>query len=107
MANKKAVGKRAKTRSKFSRKGSKTTVNKHVIQIPGNSKVQIKTDGSYNKSLPNSRHHGKTGTVLGEKENPTRQGTHYKIIISDRGKSKEVLIHPVHLKVLEQKKVKK
>ena len=42
MASKKAKGKRAHTRDKFKKRGSKATVNKLLQEIPIGTKIDIK-----------------------------------------------------------------
>jgi large subunit ribosomal protein L21e len=93
MPSKKAKGKRAKTRSKFTRKHSKTTVNQHFVEWKTGSKVQISIDSSIHSGLPFRRFIGRTATILGKK------GKVYNLEIFDGKLRKQLLIHPAHLKL--------
>src|SRR3989338_8232974 len=92
MANKAARGKRAKTRHKIRRKGSKVTITKLLQQIPVGSKVDIKINGSsQGQGMPFRRYHGFTGTVTG------KQGTAYVIELYNGNQPVELVIGPAHL----------
>ncbi|MFA4907476.1 MAG: 50S ribosomal protein L21e [archaeon] len=92
MSCKKARGKRANTRAKFSRKGPKPTVNKLLQEIPEGKSVQIKIDSAVHAGMPFRRFHGLTGKVKG------RQGSAYLVSISHYGKPKVVLVGAGHVK---------
>ncbi len=97
MANKKAKGKRARTRRKFKRPvGSKTTVNEILKPISLNDTVQININSSMHGGLPHSRTKGKAGLVIGF------QGDCPIVQIKDGNKSKKIITQKVHLKVLKQ-----
>ncbi len=97
MANKKAKGKRARTRRKLKRNvRAKTTVNEILKPIALNDVVQININSSRHEGLPHSRTHGKTGVVIGF------QGLCPIIQIKDGHKAKKVITQNVHLKVLKQ-----
>ncbi len=100
---KKAKGKRSKTRRKLAKKGTRITVNRHIVKIPAKAKVQIRIDSSYNKSIPHPLFHGLVGEIMEKEGKALKQGSHYRIRISDKGKKKELIVHPVHLKVLNAK----
>src|SRR3989338_10878416 len=92
MANKAARGKRAKTRHKIRRKGSKVTITKLLQQIPIGSKVDIKINGSMQgQGMPFRRYHGFTGTVT------ARQGTAYIVSLYNGNQPVELIIGPAHL----------
>ena len=92
MSCKKARGKRAKTRAKFSRKGPKVSVNKLLQEIPEGKSVQIKVDSAVHSGMPFRRFHGLTGKVKG------RQGAAYLVSVSHFGKPKTVLVGAAHIK---------
>ncbi|HZX19462.1 MAG TPA: 50S ribosomal protein L21e [archaeon] len=79
MASKKAKGKRAHTRDKFKKRGSKATVNKLLQEIPIGTKVDIKVDSSIHSGLPSRRFHGETGTVV------SKQGRAFIVELQKRG----------------------
>jgi large subunit ribosomal protein L21e len=97
MANKKAKGKRARTRRKFKRPVRlKTTVNEILKPVVLNDVVQINVNSSVHAGLPNSRSHGKTGVVIGF------QGDCPIVQIKDGNKPKKIITQKVHLRVLQQ-----
>ena len=55
-------------------------------------KALVIIDPSQHKALPHRRYHGKVGTVKGKK------GNCYEVTIKDGGLSKQLIVHPVHLK---------
>ncbi|MCR4336169.1 MAG: 50S ribosomal protein L21e [archaeon] len=65
MPNRKAKGKRAKTRDKFKSK-RKITVNKLLQEIPIGSKVDIRIESSVHSGIPDKKFHGFTGAVIGK-----------------------------------------
>lgn len=97
MSNKKAKGKRAKTRSQMKRRMSNLTVNKLLQEFDSGSKVVIDTDPSVHSGMPFRRYHGKIGKVLG------KQGNAFKVEVSSKTTKKELVLHPAHLKLLEGK----
>ncbi len=97
MSNKKAIGKRSRTRRKFKRKvREKTTVNEILKTVELNDVVQINVNSSVHAGLPHSRAQGKTGVVIGF------QGKCPIIQIKDGNKPKKIITQNVHLKVLKQ-----
>ena len=93
MANKKAKGKRAKTRGVFKKKGPKATVNKLLQEIPVGTKVDIRIDGSMHDGLPDKRYHGFTGTMKG------KQGSCFVVALSKGKKEIHVRVGSAHLTV--------
>ena len=91
MSCKKAKGKRAKTRHKFSGKGSKLTVNRLLQEFSNGEKVAIKANASLHSALPPRRFQGKIGVVSG------KQGSVLKVEVSQGKEPKRLLIHPAHL----------
>jgi large subunit ribosomal protein L21e len=95
MANKKAKGKRAKTRCKFKRKArDKTTINEIIKPVAKNDIVQIKINSAYHDGIPHKRMHGLTGKVIGF------QGECPIVQLKDGNKTKKIVAHRIHLKML-------
>ena len=95
MANKKAKGKRAKSRHKLRRKTSKMTVNKMLQGFDLNQRVIIKINPAFHSGMPFRRFHGKAGVVLG------RQGNAFKVQVCDGKMVKDLLVHPAHLELFK------
>ena len=93
MSNKKARGRKAKTRDLLKKKGSKTTVNKLLQVIEIGSKVDIKSDPSVQSGMPDKRYHGFTGTVT------KRQGKAYVVEIRNGGQDLKLILGAAHLTV--------
>jgi len=93
MTNKKPVGKRARTRYKYSRGvRDKTTINDIIKPIKVGDIVAIKVNSSFHKGMPFRRTHGITGKVIGI------QGKVPVIEIYDGDKKKKIIVHRAHLK---------
>ncbi|MAG18172.1 MAG: 50S ribosomal protein L21e [Candidatus Diapherotrites archaeon] len=90
MPNKKAKGKRAKTRDKFKSK-RKITVNKLLQQIPIGSKVDIRIESSVHSGIPDKKFHGFTGEVIG------KQGRAY--LVELKKQHAKLVIGAAHLDV--------
>lgn len=97
MSNKKAKGKRAKTRSKFKRKSSRLTVNKLLQEFKKGDYVQIVIDSSVHKGMPFRRFQGLSGKVS------AIRGKSFEVELNDHGKYKTVIASSAHLKALGQK----
>ena len=88
-------GFRRKTRSKLRktpRTKGKISLTKYFQEFNVNEKVILNAEPGYQKAMYHPRFHGKPGTIIG------KQGNCYIIKIKDGGKSKELIVHPVHLK---------
>lgn len=97
MANKKAKGKRARTRRKLKRNvRAKTTVNEIIKPISIGDTVQININSSFHEGLPHPRIYGKTGNVIGF------QGNCPIVQLKDGNKTKKIISHRAHLKKLQQ-----
>lgn len=92
MVNKKARGKRAKTRQSFKAKKQKLTINKILTKYNDNDRVQVNIDSRFHSGLPHKRFQGIVGTVIGS------QGIAKKVALKRGNKSMKIIIHPVHLK---------
>jgi len=98
MTNKKPVGKRARTRYKYSRGiRDKTTINDIIKPMKIGDIVGIKVNSSFHKGMPFRRTHGLTGKVV------AFQGNTPMIEIYDMNKKKQVLVHRAHLKQIVNK----
>ena len=95
MSCKKAKGKRAKTRHKFSGKGAKLTVNRLLQEFKDGQKVTIKANASLHSGFPPRRYQGRVGVVAG------KQGSALKVSVSQGREEKQLLIHPAHLVALK------
>ena len=93
MVSKKAKGIRAKTRDKFKRNRSRTTVNQHFVDWKQGTRVQIDVDPSFHSAMPFRRFQGKTAIITG------KRGKVFELELFDGNLKKELLIHPAHLKL--------
>ncbi len=91
MACKKAKGKRAKTRSKLTRRCSRATPNRLLREIPLGTTVQIAIDSSVHSGMPHHRFQGKSGIVKG------RQGRAYNVELRDGNTLKSLVIGAAHI----------
>jgi large subunit ribosomal protein L21e len=86
---------RRKTRHLFKKnvkdKG-KISIRNYLQTFKEGDKVLLKAEPAKQNGMYFRRYHGKTGVIIG------KQGTNYKINIKDNDKTKQVLVHPVHLK---------
>ena len=88
-------GPRANTRSKFTKKTSKVTVNKMIEDFAIGDKVQVVIDSSFHSGLPGKRFHGITGYISGQR------GSAYEIDLKKGNKQSMVVTTPVHIKRLK------
>ncbi len=90
-------GFRRKTRKLFKktkkRKG-KVSLTDYFQSFKTGDKVHLSVEPAVQKGMYNPRFANKAGVVEGT------QGNCYKIHIKDSGKSKTLIVHPVHLKKL-------
>ena len=94
MSNKKAKGKRAKTRAKL-KGGKKRTVNELVKNFDKGETVQICIDSSVHAGMPSPKYHGFTGTVAG------KRGKAFEVAVRDGSVSRQLVVHAAHLKSLK------
>lgn len=91
---------RRKTRSLFRKNikdRGKISIRNYLQTFKEGEKVLLKTEPAVQKGMYFRRYHGKTGKIIG------KQGTNYKIEIKDNNKTKQVLVHPIHLKKCQTK----
>ena len=90
-------GARRKTRnllSKNFREKGKISVTRFLQSFNEGDKVLLNAEPAYHKGLYEMRFHGKTGFV---KE---ARGRCYAVEILDRGVKKELIVHPIHLRLI-------
>ncbi len=92
MANKKAKGKRAKTRHKFKSRG-KPTINQQVLNLEEGTTVHIVPNSAFASGLPDKRFVGRTGTIS------KKRGFAYEVLVKVGKTTKTIITSPVHLKV--------
>ena len=88
-------GLRRKSRFKFKkeiRQKGKISVSRFMKSFAVGQKVHLTMEPSYHKGIYHTRFMGKTGMVKAQR------GNCYEVTISDGGKEKTVIVHPVHLK---------
>jgi large subunit ribosomal protein L21e len=90
-------GQRRKTRSKMSkskRKRGKISLRAFFQQLEPGQRVALKAEPSIHLGGYFRRFHGRIGLVS------KRLGSCYEVIVEDGGKTKRLIVHAVHLKVL-------
>jgi large subunit ribosomal protein L21e len=88
-------GLRRKTRYKLKkelRQRGKLSLRKYFQSFAVGDKVYLAAEPAVQKGMYHPRFFGKAGTVEG------KRGACYQVAISDGGKQKTLLVHPVHLK---------
>lgn len=88
-------GYRRKTRSKLKKNikdRGKISIRRYLQEFKEGERVILKAEPAVQTGMYFRRFHGKVGKIIGKK------GNCYKIMVKDFNKSKEVIIHPVHLK---------
>lgn len=88
-------GSRRKSRNKLKkdrRNKGKISLTEYFKELKIGDKVVLKAEPSYQKGMYHIRFHGKVGKVVGKK------GNCYFVEINDNGKTKKLVIHPIHLK---------
>jgi ribosomal protein L21E len=91
-------GLRRKSRSKYTknfRQKGKIPLVRYLQLFSEGDKVMLVVEPAVQKGMYNSRFIGRAGTVI------RRSGKCYEVAISDSGKEKMLIVHPVHLKRIE------
>ncbi len=100
MTNKKAKGKRGKTRHLMKRKHTKKGITKLFTELKENQTVRVNIDSSIHKGMPAALFQGKTGRITG------KRGNCFEVEIKN-GKMKKTIIagaaHLMELKGVEKK----
>lgn len=87
-------GFRKRTRSKFKKDASqkgKVSIRKFLQKYEVGDKVYLSVEPAYQKGMYRPKFMGKNGVIVRQK------GTCYEVKINDLGKSKVLIVHPVHL----------
>jgi len=92
---KKTGGLRRKTRSLFKkhkREKGKLSLKRYLQTFKQGDRVKLSLESSMHKGMYHPMFYGRTGIVKNKK------GKCYEVLITDRGKQKTLIVHPVHLK---------
>lgn len=92
---KKIGGFRRKTRSIFTkskREKGKISLTRYLQILNKGDIVQLSVESSIHKGVYHPMFHGKMGVIQNKK------GKCYEVLITDGGKQKTLIVHPVHLK---------
>ena len=82
---------RHKLRKTFRRRG-KISISSYFQNFNAGDKVLLSAEPAYQKGMYHPRFMGKRGVVKNKK------GKCFEIAISDKGKEKTLIVHPIHLK---------
>lgn len=96
---KKPGGSRRKTRdilSKAPRNRGKFSLTRYFQKFREGDKVLLKAEPAIHNGMYFRRFHARRGTILGT------QGRCYMVEIEDGGKTKRVIVHPVHMRKYKQ-----
>ena len=93
LVNKKAKGKRSKTRSKLKKKMGRATVNEILRPLSDGQKVQVTIRPEMHSGMPAAVYHGTSGIVK------QKQGRNTYAVAIKKGKmDKTLIVHGIHLK---------
>lgn len=93
---KKQGGLRRKTRSIFTKyEGGNVALTKFMQSFNEGDKVALLVEPSYQKGMYHPMFYGRIGVVSAKK------GRCYEVTVRDGGKYKSLIVHPVHLKRIE------
>ncbi len=92
MSNKKAKGKRAKTRDLFKRRGSKMSVTSLLREFKEGDNVIIKINSSIHGGMPFRRFQNLTGKIV------QKRGEGYVLKVMHGDKEKKIISTAAHLK---------
>lgn len=96
MPNKKAKGKRAKTRSMLTRKCSRATVNKLLQEFGKGTTVHIRINPAIHSGMPHRRYQGKTAVVAG------KRGNAYVLDLKLGKLNKQIIVTAAHITPMQQ-----
>ena len=94
MTNKKAKGKRAKTRRKLRARGKKT-VTQLVKEFKDDERVQVNIDSSKHSGMPSAKYQGFAGKVV------AKRGRAYEVAVRDGKLSRTLVVGTAHLKSMK------
>jgi large subunit ribosomal protein L21e len=92
---KRVGGARRKTRGLFkksAKKKGKISLTKYFQKLEQGEKVQLVAEPAVQDGMYFRRYHGRVGVIKG------RRGRCYEVQVKDGSKTKEIIVHPVHLK---------
>ncbi len=92
MVNKKARGKRGKTRSKLKNKAGKASVNEILRPFDNGAKIQVNIRSDMHSGMPAAIYQGSFGIVKG------KQGSAYKVSVKKGNLENTLIVHGIHLK---------
>ena len=92
MVNKKARGKRGKTRSKLKNKAGKASVNEILRPFVDGAKIQVNIRSDMHSGMPAAIYHSSFGIVKG------KQGSAYKVSVKKGNLENTLIVHGIHLK---------
>lgn len=88
-------GSRRKSRGKLRkniRERGKLSLTKYFQEFKIGDRVSLKANPGIQKGMYYPRFHGRAGVIT------KKQGECYYVTISDLGKEKQLIVHPIHLK---------
>jgi len=97
LVNKKAKGKRSKTRSKLKKKLGKATVNELLRPLADGAMVQVDIRPEMHAGMPPAIFQGSHGIVR------EKQGSSYKVDVKKGKLEKVLIVHGIHLREQEAK----
>lgn len=92
MVNKKARGKRSKTRAKLKKKAGKASVNELLKPFKEKARVQVDIRPEAHSGMPSPVYQGASGVVEG------KQGSCYRVRVKKGGLERNLIVHGIHLK---------
>jgi large subunit ribosomal protein L21e len=88
-------GSRYRTRKTFRKsvkERGKISMTRYFQELENGTRVVLKSEPAVQTGMYHGRFHGYIGIIVGQ------QGKCYVVSIKDQDKTKQVIIHPVHLK---------
>jgi large subunit ribosomal protein L21e len=88
-------GSRYRTRKTFRKnvkEHGKISITRYFQKLENGERVLLKVEPGIQKGMYHARFHAYPGVIQG------KQGDCYIVSISDKGKAKNLIVHPVHLK---------
>ena len=95
-------GARRKTRCKLTKsvkERGKISLRQYFKSFNAGDKVVLVNNPSYHKGMFFRRFYGLIGTVI--ERTSDKKDTCYNVSVSDHGKQKTVIVHPMHMKKIE------
>lgn len=95
---KRTGGKRRKTRYKYQKqicKKGKISISRFFQDLKMGERVQLLIEPAYQNGMFFRRFQTKSGVICG------KRGRCYEVMIKDLNKEKKLIVHPIHLKKIE------